>query len=138
MTTLEEIVSMFPGEMGVYVKDLRTGRSRGLNTDSVFYLASITKVCILVAAVDALDDADPDGELGNSDMNLVLNSRHRMLLTDYRDESHQFRQHHVGTSHSLEELLISMIDRSDGTATDMVVRLVGIDRINRVVDRLGN
>ena len=51
---LERAVAGFHGKIGVYVRNLRTGRSAAINADSVFPTASMIKVPILIATFDAI------------------------------------------------------------------------------------
>ena len=122
---LDRLVNVFPGELGVFAKDLRRERIVGVNADSPFYLASTAKVPIAVGAVDALTD--------KSD----LDATHTIELGDYREENKNYRYHDIGRSIPYRDLLRSMIDNSDTTATDMVVETAGRQSINRTLNRLG-
>ncbi|MFZ1312657.1 MAG: serine hydrolase, partial [Chitinophagaceae bacterium] len=51
---LEEVVSGFKGDIGIYVKNLRTGKVVAINADSVFPTASIVKVPILLGIMDKI------------------------------------------------------------------------------------
>jgi beta-lactamase class A len=51
---LEQAVAGFHGKIGVYVRNLRTGRTAAINADSVFPTASMIKVPILIATFDAI------------------------------------------------------------------------------------
>lgn len=51
---LEQAVAGFHGKIGVYVRNLRTGRTAAINADSVFPTASMIKVPILLATFDAI------------------------------------------------------------------------------------
>ena len=51
---LQELVRGFKGDVGIYVRYLRTGRTAAINADSVFPPASMIKVPILVATFDRL------------------------------------------------------------------------------------
>jgi beta-lactamase class A len=52
---LDSLVTGFRGDVGVYVRNLRTGQTAGINQDAVFPTASMVKVPILIATFDALD-----------------------------------------------------------------------------------
>ena len=51
---LEQAVAGFHGKIGVYVRNLRTGRTAAINADSVFPTASMIKAPILIATFDAI------------------------------------------------------------------------------------
>lgn len=57
---LAEAARGFRGEVGVYVRHLRTGRSAGLNADAVLPTASLVKVPILAALFDRIDRGEAD------------------------------------------------------------------------------
>ncbi|HEU4699138.1 MAG TPA: serine hydrolase [Gemmatimonadales bacterium] len=50
---LEALVKDFPGDVGIYVRHLRTGRSAAIAADDTFPTASMIKVPILVGVFDA-------------------------------------------------------------------------------------
>lgn len=66
---LESIVRDFKGEVGFYVRHLRTGRTASFNADSVFPTQSVVKVPILVGTFDAIQRG-------------VLDYRTRLVYTD--------------------------------------------------------
>ena len=53
---IAERVQGFKGEVGIYVKDLRSGRISLYNADSVFPTASIVKVPILLGVTAAVEN----------------------------------------------------------------------------------
>jgi hypothetical protein len=121
---LEKLVCAFPGEMGVYAKNLSTNQVVAINADTPFYLASMAKVLIMIGAVNALKNESQ------------LKNQYQIELFDYREEGKAFRYHHIGTNQEISKLMRKMISRSDTTATDMVVRIVGRDNINTTIKNL--
>ena len=59
-------IAGFNGDIGIYVKNLRTGKSITINADTVFPTASIVKVPILLGVMDKIQK----GEL-NYDQEIV-------------------------------------------------------------------
>ena len=51
---LQEAISGYNGEIGIYVKNLRTGKIVAINADTIFPTASIVKVPILVGIMDKI------------------------------------------------------------------------------------
>ena len=51
---LQEAVSGFNGNIGIYVKNLRTGKTVSINADTIFPTASIVKVPILLGIMDKI------------------------------------------------------------------------------------
>src|SRR5258705_12986837 len=62
---LQEAINGFNGDIGIYVKNLRTGKVVAINADTVFPTASIVKVPILIGVMDKLNkkELDYDQEL---------------------------------------------------------------------------
>ncbi len=52
---LDSLVQGFHGSVGIWVQHLKSGRSAGVNPDSVFPTASMIKVPIMIATFDALE-----------------------------------------------------------------------------------
>ena len=52
---IETILAGFNGEAGVYVKNLRSGKSVAINADSIFPTASMVKVPILIGIFDKIN-----------------------------------------------------------------------------------
>ena len=53
-TNIKAAITGFNGDIGIYIKDLRTGKTVAINADSIFPTASIVKVPIMVGIVDKL------------------------------------------------------------------------------------
>src|ERR1700740_1183928 len=51
---LQQSIQGFNGEIGLYVKNLRTGKVVAINADTVFPTASIVKIPILIGIIDKL------------------------------------------------------------------------------------
>lgn len=116
----------FHGDAGVYVENLKTGQSAGINADSLFPTASMIKVSILCALFDKIRN----GEL----------QYHQVLL--YRDSlkyddgiTGSFRD---STKIPLSELVLLMISLSDNTASLWCQQLAGSGTtINAWLERNG-
>ena len=52
---LETLAAGFKGDVGVYVKDLHTGKIASINADSIFPTASMVKVPILIGIMDKIN-----------------------------------------------------------------------------------
>src|SRR5689334_12893983 len=59
-TKLREAISGFNGDVGVYVKSLRTGKIVAINADTIFPTASIVKVPILLGIMDRINKGELD------------------------------------------------------------------------------
>ena len=54
-SNVEELLTGFNGQIGVYVKSLKTGRTVSVNADTIFPTASIVKVPILVGIMEKIE-----------------------------------------------------------------------------------
>jgi len=111
---LDSLVTGFHGEVGVYVRNLRTGQTAGVNQDTVFPTASMIKVPILVATFDALERGALDfhQELTYTDSLLYPGED---LIGGLKDS----------TKVSLSKLTLLMITTSDNTASLWLQSLAG-------------
>jgi beta-lactamase class A len=55
---LREIITGFQGDVGIYVRNLKTGRYVAINADTIFPTASIVKVPILVGVFDKIEKGE--------------------------------------------------------------------------------
>ena len=52
---IEELIKGFNGEIGVYVKNLRTNKMVSINADTIFPTASMVKIPILTGVMDKIN-----------------------------------------------------------------------------------
>src|SRR5689334_12131118 len=57
---LQEAINGYNGDIGIYVKSLKTGKTVMINADTVFPTASIVKVPILLGIMDRIDKKELD------------------------------------------------------------------------------
>src|SRR4051812_17998518 len=57
---IESLMKGFNGEVGLYVKNLRTGRIVAIDADTLFPTASMIKVPIAIALVDKINRGELD------------------------------------------------------------------------------
>jgi beta-lactamase class A len=110
------------GSFGIYVKHLGDSRTLGHNTGRPWYLASTTKIPVAVAVLRKVEA----GELSLDDQ-LILSE------SDYVDGAGDILWQKPGTAYRVSVLLEKMIQDSDNSATDMLIRLVGEQELNRAV-----
>lgn len=116
----------FPGEFGMYARNLTTGESVGVNEDAVMPTASVIKVCIL-------------GELyRQAGEGLVdLHERREVTAEDWWGGSGVLKELEPGVKPTVQDLARMMIVVSDNVATGMLVRLLGKERINQTMREWG-
>src|SRR6187399_2524366 len=60
LSLLEQTIDGFNGNIGIYVKNLKTGKTTAINGDTIFPTASIVKVPILVGVMDKIRTGELD------------------------------------------------------------------------------
>jgi len=124
---LEEAIQGFNGDIGIYVKNLRTGKGVSINADTVFPTASIVKVPILLGIMDKIHK----GELAY-DSTLVYKDS---LLYEGEDILGAFKN---DEKILLKKVMMLMLTTSDNTASLWLQSIAGKGtRINEILDSLG-
>ncbi len=124
---LDEAIKGFNGDIGIYVKSLKSGKITGIHADTVFPTASIVKVPILTGIMDRMRR----GEL-QYDQELVYKDS---LLYEGVDILGSFKS---GEKILLKKLIMLMLTTSDNTASLWLQSLAGMGtRINEILDSLG-
>jgi beta-lactamase class A len=111
---LEALVKGFPGDVGIYVRHLRTGRTAAVNADSLFPTASMIKVPILLATFQAV----ADGRLPYDSVLTYTDS----LRYEGEDILGSFKS---GEPMRPSRLVMLMLTMSDNTASLWLQRLAG-------------
>src|SRR5215467_11455910 len=102
---LRTLTDTFHGVAGIYVKNLRTGKTVAINADTVFPTASIVKVPILLGIMDRLGKKELD-----YDQQLVY--RDSLAYSDY-DILASFKD---TTKVLLKKVIMMMLTTSDNSA----------------------
>ena len=124
---LEESIKGFNGDIGIYVKDLRTGKTVSINADTIFPTASIVKVPILIGVMDKIQK----GELGYDSTIVYKDS----LLYEGSDILGSFKN---AEKILLKKVMMLMLTTSDNTASLWLQSIAGKGtRINEILDSLG-
>ncbi len=115
-----------PGHVGIAIQDVATGLSTGINASTEMPAASTIKIPVMVEVFRQL-------VAGRFD----LNTRMQLQRADKDWGSGDLSDAGVGSSYPVSRLLSLMIDVSDNTATNMLIRLVGRTNINSEMAGLG-
>ncbi len=115
-----------PGHVAIAVQDVATGLSTGINSGVEMPAASTIKIPVMVEVFRQLVN-------GNFDLNTRVTLRRTDKDWGYGD----LCDARVGGSYPVSRLLSLMIDVSDNTATNMLIRLVGRQHINATMTELG-
>lgn len=117
----------FRGDVGIYIKNLRTGKEVAINADTIFPTASIVKVPILLGVIDKMQR----GELHYDSNHIYKDS----LLYAGEDILGSFKD---GEQIRLKKIIMLMATTSDNTASLWLQTLAGTGtRINELLDGWG-
>ena len=112
----QRLVAMLPGEVGVSVLHLPSGRHMSVNGDRAFPLASVMKVPVAVHILKLVDEGKlsltQNVVIGPDDIYPEMGGPMDIHLT-------------AGSAISVRDLMHMMITVSDNNATDMLVKLGG-------------
>lgn len=124
---LGELVKGYNGNVGIYVKDLHTGKKVMINADTIFPTASIVKLTILAAIIDKIKKGDL-----NYDQELIYKDS---LLYEGEDILSSFKNNEKIL---LKKVIMLMLTTSDNTASLWLQSLAGKGvRINEILDSMG-
>jgi beta-lactamase class A len=126
-TKLQETISGFNGDIGIYVKNLRTGKTVSINADTIFPTASIVKVPIMLGIMNKINN----GEL-KYDSTLIYKDS---LLYEGEDILGSFKS---DEKIMLKKAIMLMLTTSDNTASLWLQSIAGTGtRINEILDSIG-
>lgn len=124
---IKETIAGFNGEIGIYVKNLRTGKIVAINADTVFPTASIVKIPIMLGVMNKI-------EKGELDYNKELLYRDSLAYSSY-DVTANLKD---TSKILLKKVIMLMLTTSDNTASLWLQSLAGTGTvINNLLDSLG-
>lgn len=123
---LRHLVLRLPASAAAEVLDLSTGYSVGYNAGNAMPAASTIKVPVMVEVFRQLEEGRFD-----------LNTHVTLRASDKDYGSGDLADAPAGRSYPVSELLERMIEVSDNTASNMLIRLVGRASINNEMSQLG-
>ncbi|MCY3610640.1 MAG: class A beta-lactamase-related serine hydrolase [Gemmatimonadetes bacterium] len=106
----------------LYAKHIPTGREIAIRPDLPMNTLSVIKIPIMVKAFQ-----------DHAEGRLDLDARHTVEANDMRRGSGLIQTFAPGLNPTLRGLVTQMIITSDNTATDMVIDLVDMDRVNEML-----
>lgn len=124
---VEEAIRGFGGNIGVYIKNLKNGKTVAVNADTVFSTASMVKIPILVGVMDKLNRGELDYHQTLTYNDSLLYAGVDILGSLKNDEKIE-----------LSKVMMLMLTMSDNTASLWLQSLAGTGtRINAILDSLG-
>ncbi|WP_426668806.1 serine hydrolase [Mucilaginibacter sp. McL0603] len=123
---LQNAVKGFNGQIGIYVKNLKTGKTAAINADTLFPTASMIKVSIQCGVMDKIEK----GELAYNQKLIYRDS----LLYPGEDILGSFKDKDTIEVSKVAMLMITM---SDNTASTWLQKIVTGEYINNWLDQHG-
>lgn len=123
---LDKILTETKGTFGIAIKHLERDEETIINGDKFFQLASVVKVQILTTLMH---------EVGKG--NLDLSERITIKNTDKVPGSGVLKEMDEGMTVTIKDLATLMIIISDNMATDKLLKIVGVENVNRYMNELG-
>jgi beta-lactamase class A len=125
LRALEAADERFAGDLGVYVHHLGRDEHVSYRAHESWYLASGIKVPVAIAVLRRIENGE-----------LRLDSRLRLQAGDIVDGAGATKRYAAGTELRVDFLLDQMIRFSDNTASDVLIRHVGLEEVNSVAREL--
>ena len=114
------------GDTGVYVKSLATGETFARGADQPVVAASVIKIPVMIEAFRAQEAGE-----------LRFDELHALADAERMPSCGTLKAMHTGIGMTLLDLVRLMIIVSDNTATNILIRRLGIERINATLRELG-
>ena len=128
LRSIEAFDRTFDGALGVAAIDLTTGRSFSYHGDTLFAQASSIKIPILMRVYRMAGHGD-----FKLDERVTLNPSEKVGGSGELQKQLERGPLEL----SVRELVVAMIRDSDNTATNWLIRRVGMETVNRLLDDLG-
>lgn len=116
---ISELTGGFDGDVGIYIKDLNTGRTYRHNEDRRFLTASLIKVPVMAALMSAVEQG-----------RISLDKSIRYDRSVRREGAGTLKWSRPGAHYTVSQLLWQMITKSDNTATEMIIGQLGYESLN--------
>lgn len=139
MFRIEKFIGQFSDKtIALSVYDLVTGREINIHADVSMHPASTIKVPVMMEVFRQVEAGTLSFEnqipVSNAFASLHDGSPYAL---DEKDDSDQSLYEMIGTSESIRELTRLMIVRSSNLATNLLLELVGAERVNDLLRELG-
>jgi len=121
-----KIAKEVKGQMGLYMKHVESGKEIAIDADKIFPLGSVFKIPLMVEVFRQANEG-----LISLDEKLTLAPK------DYCIGSGILQYMSPGTQLTVRDLLTLMIIATDNTASEMLWKRIGIQRVNMLIRQLG-
>ena len=114
------------GHTGVYIKNLATGESWASHAEDPIEAASVIKLLVMIEAFRQREAGE-----------LSFEEEHALEDWERLPSCGTLKNMHAGIRMTLKDLVQLMIIVSDNAATNILIRRLGMEKINRTIDALG-
>ncbi len=122
MEQISAVDENMPGRLGVYIKNLDDGKSLSYNGENDWYFASTTKIPLAIAILQRVENNE-----------LTLDSELTLQQSDFLDGNGDIKWQSPGTKYTIATLIEKSLQESDNISTDMLIRLIGEEELNKQV-----
>jgi len=123
---VEESLNSLNAKTSFYAKHLPSGREIAIRADEPMNALSVIKIPIMVLAYR-------DADAGT----LELDERYQIQPEDMRRGSGLLQSFSPGIEPTYRDIITQMIITSDNTATDVVIKRLGLERVNTMLAEMG-
>ncbi len=123
---IEASLNSLNAKTSFYAKHLPSGREIAIRADEPMNALSVIKIPIMVLAYR-------DADAGT----LELDERYQIQPEDMRRGSGLLQSFSPGIEPTYRDIITQMIITSDNTATDVVIRRLGLERVNTMLAEMG-
>ena len=123
---IEASLNSLNAKTSFYAKHLPSGREIAIRADEPMNALSVIKIPIMVLAYR-------DADAGT----LELDERYQIQPEDMRRGSGLLQSFSPGIEPTYRDIITQMIITSDNTATDVVIKRLGLERVNMMLAELG-
>lgn len=113
-----------PGRLGVYAKRIGGGQPMSYEAARPWYLSSVVKVPVAITVLENVEKGE-----------LSLDRKVELGPDDKVDGQGPLLKAKTGTVYTVRELLSHMLTKSDSTAADLLIRLLGETAVNESAKR---
>ena len=125
---IESLINGFHGEIGVYIKDLKSNKIVSINADTTFPTASIVKVPILIGIMDKINKKELDYHQKLTWLDTINYDPGEDIVSNLKPQSQI----------ELSKVMMLMMTISDNNASLWLQAIAGTGKtINTLMDSLG-
>lgn len=125
-TEINKAAKEVKGQMGFYLKHVESGKELAIDADKIYPLASVFKLAVMIETLKQVDEG-----LISLDERIELEPRHYCIGEGIL----QYLQ--PGLNPTVRDLLSLMIIATDNTASEMLWKRIGIQRVGMLMKEMG-